>query len=52
MWEWLGEQKLHDRLEQVLVMNFKEGKIRTYDMSGSSSTNDVATDIAKQFESL
>ncbi|MHA1214777.1 MAG: isocitrate/isopropylmalate dehydrogenase family protein [Candidatus Hodarchaeales archaeon] len=52
MWEWLGETELSQKLEQAIAQNVKEGKVRTYDMGGSSSTTDVAKDIARIFKSL
>jgi 3-isopropylmalate dehydrogenase len=50
MWEFLGETSLAEKLESAIAENVKTGKIRTYDMGGSSSTTDVANDIAKIFE--
>ncbi|MFX0207156.1 MAG: isocitrate/isopropylmalate dehydrogenase family protein [Candidatus Hodarchaeota archaeon] len=59
MWEWLGTVKndsqlvdIANKLEQAIGQNVKEGKIRTYDMGGNSSTTEVANDIGKRFEDL
>ena len=52
MWEWLGEKELFENLEKAISINVKEGKIKTYDMGGNSSTTEVAKDIAGIFESL
>ena len=49
MWEWLGLTNLSDKLEAAIAVNVKNGKVRTYDMGGSSSTIDVANDIARIF---
>ncbi|MHA1940277.1 MAG: isocitrate/isopropylmalate dehydrogenase family protein [Candidatus Hodarchaeales archaeon] len=47
MWEWLGLTNLSEKLESAIAQNVKSGKVRTYDMGGSSSTTDVANDIAR-----
>ena len=46
MLEWLGEMKQADRLETAIAEVIKEGKARTYDMGGKSSTMDIATAVA------
>ena len=45
----LGEITLSEKLENAISTNVKAGKIRTYDMGGTSSTTDVANDIARIF---
>lgn len=52
MWEWLGLTELSEKLEQAIAKNVREGKIRTYDMTGTSTTTDVANNIATIFKSL
>jgi len=52
MWEWLGRTDLSEELEKAIAINVAEGKVRTYDMGGSSSTTDVANDIARIFKGL
>ncbi|NHJ39129.1 MAG: isocitrate/isopropylmalate dehydrogenase family protein [Asgard group archaeon] len=47
MFEWLGETKLANNLERAVQINIKEGKIRTYDMGGDSTTLEVAKDIVR-----
>jgi 3-isopropylmalate dehydrogenase len=47
MFEWLGEIKLANKLENAVKVNIKEGKVKTYDMGGNSSTLDVAKDVAR-----
>ncbi|MCK5344364.1 MAG: isocitrate/isopropylmalate dehydrogenase family protein [Candidatus Heimdallarchaeota archaeon] len=49
MWDYLGLRNLSIKLEQAIAQNVMEGKIRTYDMGGTSSTTDVANDIARIF---
>ncbi|MCG3123429.1 MAG: Homoisocitrate dehydrogenase [Phycisphaerales bacterium] len=56
MFDWLGdgnggggpaEKQLSARLESAIARVVKEGKVRTYDMGGKSSTLDVAKEIAR-----
>jgi len=47
MLDWLGETALANQLESAIARVIKEGKVRTYDMGGSSSTLDVAREVAK-----
>jgi 3-isopropylmalate dehydrogenase len=47
MFDWLGEKTMSQRLEAAIARVVKEGKVRTYDMGGKSSTVDVAKEIAK-----
>ena len=46
MLDWLGEKSKAEALEQATARVIKEGKIRTYDMGGSSKTLDLAQAIA------
>jgi 3-isopropylmalate dehydrogenase len=46
MLDWLGETGLGSRLEQATAEVIHEGKVRTYDMGGNSSTLDMARAIA------
>jgi 3-isopropylmalate dehydrogenase len=46
MLEWLGEKDMSAKLEAATAEVIKEGKVRTYDMGGSSSTLDMARAIA------
>ncbi len=46
MLEWLGETRQASRLETAIAEVIKEGKVRTYDMGGKSSTMDVANAVA------
>ncbi len=47
MLEWLKETEKATRLETAIARVIKEGKVRTYDMGGKSSTMDVAKEIAR-----
>ncbi len=47
MFDWLGEKTMSARLESAIARVVKEGKVRTYDMGGKSSTTDVAKEIAR-----
>ncbi len=46
MMDWLGEKEKATRLESAIATVIKEGKVRTYDMGGSSSTLDIAHAVA------
>lgn len=46
MLDWLGETEKAKALEEAVAEVVKEGKTRTYDMGGSSSTLDMAHAIA------
>ncbi len=49
MLDYLGEHEKAERLESAIEQVVQEGKVRTYDMGGSSSTLDVAKEIAKKY---
>jgi isocitrate/isopropylmalate dehydrogenase len=46
MFDWLKETEMATRLETAIARVIAEGKVRTYDMGGHSSTLDVAKAIA------
>ncbi|KXB02511.1 3-isopropylmalate dehydrogenase [candidate division MSBL1 archaeon SCGC-AAA833F18] len=48
MLEELGEQKAADLIEQAVIGVLKEGKVRTYDLDGDSSTSDVGDAVAEK----
>ena len=48
MMEWLGEKDLADRLEKAISSVIREGKVRTYDMGGKSSSLEMAEAVAKK----
>jgi 3-isopropylmalate dehydrogenase len=47
MLDWLGETEKARHIEQATATVIKEGKVRTYDMGGTSSTLDMAKAIAQ-----
>ncbi|MBC8312885.1 MAG: isocitrate/isopropylmalate dehydrogenase family protein [Candidatus Cloacimonetes bacterium] len=50
MLDYLGENELADKLENAISTTLREGKIRTYDMKGNSSTLDMANEIASKID--
>jgi 3-isopropylmalate dehydrogenase len=48
MLEWLGETDRASRLEGAVATVIKEGKVRTYDMGGSSTTLEVAEEVVRK----
>jgi isocitrate/isopropylmalate dehydrogenase len=46
MLEWLGETEKAQHLESAIASIIKEGKVRTYDLGGSSTTLDVGRAVA------
>lgn len=48
MLDWLGESKKAITLEAAVAQVIKEGKVRTYDMGGSSTTIQMAQAIAEK----
>ena len=48
MLDWLGETDMAQRLEKAIADVILEGKVRTYDMGGESSTIDVANAVAER----
>jgi len=48
MIEWLGETEMAATLEKAIADVIAEGKVRTYDMGGDSSTLDVARAVAER----
>jgi len=47
MLEWLGEGELASHLEQAIAAVIREGKVRTYDLGGDSTTLDIANAVAE-----
>jgi 3-isopropylmalate dehydrogenase len=47
MLEWLGELESAKKVETGVAKVIEEGKVRTYDMGGTSSTLDVANEVVK-----
>jgi isocitrate/isopropylmalate dehydrogenase len=51
MLEELGEQTAADRVENAVIEVLREGKVRTKDLGGSSSTSDVGNAVAEKIVS-
>jgi isocitrate/isopropylmalate dehydrogenase len=47
MLDWMGETAKGARLEQAVAAVIREGKVRTYDMGGSSTTLEMGEAVAK-----
>jgi isocitrate/isopropylmalate dehydrogenase len=52
MLDWLGEKKTARRLESAIAQVIKENSVRTYDVGGSSTTLEVANEVAKKFDEM
>jgi 3-isopropylmalate dehydrogenase len=52
MLDWLGEKKPAKKLEDAIAQVIKEGKIKTYDLSGSNTSLEVAQEVARKFDEL
>jgi len=48
MLDWLGEGEAASRVKQAVAAVLVEGRVRTYDMGGSSSTTEMAKAIAQR----
>jgi 3-isopropylmalate dehydrogenase len=48
MLEWLGEAEKAKRLEVAIAAVIQEGKVRTYDLGGTSTSLDVARAVAEK----
>lgn len=48
MFDWLGESEKAGQLESAVAGVIAEGKVRTYDMGGDSSTLDMAAAVAER----
>jgi len=48
MFDYLGENEFAISLEQAITKVIKEGKVRTYDMGGNSSTLEVAREVVRR----
>ncbi len=46
MLDWLGESETAQTLENAIADVIAEGKVRTYDLGGSSSTLEMAQAVA------
>jgi isocitrate/isopropylmalate dehydrogenase len=48
MLDWLGETETAQALEQAIADVIAEGKVRTYDLGGDSTTSEVAQEVARR----
>jgi len=48
MLEWLGEEEKSRKVEEAIAQVIKEGKVRTYDLGGDSSTMDIANEVVSK----
>jgi len=48
MLDWLGEAEMGRRLEQAVAGVIYDGKVRTYDMGGNSTTLEMAAEISRK----
>ncbi len=48
MLEWLGEEETAGKMEAAIARVIKEGKVRTYDLGGKSTSLDVAHAVASK----
>ena len=52
MVEYLGEKQAADKIKRAVIEVLKEGKIRTKDLGGSSTTSEMSDEIAKKIRTL
>jgi homoisocitrate dehydrogenase len=48
MLEWLGEKEAADRVEAAVLKVLEEGEIRTPDLGGSNTTDDMAEAVIER----
>jgi isocitrate dehydrogenase (NAD+) len=46
MLDWLGEAEQAERVKKAVASVIAEGKVRTYDMGGASTTKEMAEAVA------
>ncbi len=52
MLEHLGEQGVADKVERAVIDVLKEGKVRTYDLGGKSSTSEIGDAVAAKVKEI
>ncbi len=50
MLDYLGEEALANRIETAVARTIREGRLRTYDMGGTTTTSEMAAAIAEAAE--
>lgn len=48
MLEWLGEKEASSRIHKAVSKVLKEGKVRTFDIGGNATTEEMANEIASK----
>ncbi|MFQ5603385.1 MAG: isocitrate/isopropylmalate dehydrogenase family protein [bacterium] len=48
MLDWLGESDQAQKLDAAISLVIREGKVKTYDMGGTSTTFEVAEEVARK----
>ena len=48
MLDWLGEKEMATKVEDAIIVVIAEGKVRTYDMGGSSTTSEMVEEICEK----
>ncbi|MHA1482183.1 MAG: isocitrate/isopropylmalate family dehydrogenase, partial [Candidatus Heimdallarchaeaceae archaeon] len=52
MLDWLGEKEMSKKVEDAVAAIIAEGKVRTYDMGGSSTTIEMADAICEKIKGM
>jgi isocitrate/isopropylmalate dehydrogenase len=52
MLDYLGEKEAAAKIEKAVMSVLKEGKVRTADLSGSSTTSEMSNTIASKIKTL
>ena len=52
MLDWLGEKEMSKKVEDAVAAIIAEGKVRTYDMGGSSTTTEMADAICEKIKGM
>ena len=52
MLDWLGENEDAIKLDQAISTVIKEGRIKTYDLSGNNTSLEVAEEITKKYKEM
>ena len=52
MLDWLGEKEMSKKVEDAVAAVIAEGKVRTYDMGGSSTTSEMAEAICEKIKGM
>ncbi len=52
MLDWLGEKEMSNKIEDAVAAVIAEGKVRTYDMGGTSTTTEMADAICEKIKGM